>query len=336
MSTDINSLNFSIQLVDVNKMLSEARAENTYLEGRIVRFKGGSISLDTLAKKVTAVARENLETSHLTPAAKVAGLDITRKLKQFYRDTDKTAGIIIKLCNWLREFSLFSSATRFTLDEDKFRVFSTTQFSLYLGSSWPLHEHPAFDGKITDDVHAPQKPVKEEWIRALAAGSASDNQKLVENLKLARSILMKYKEESPNQGAEPYIREICSDLEFAQDSIKFLISEMIDRGFSSDEGLASSDLPRAFIISQIPNFGDKASSKDYLTSIAEEHFKNAPNKQEIMERFLGSLESKEVTDALARGLEQFEKGTFKFADDLWREAFLIFPEAERLQTDHLS
>ncbi|MDP1608761.1 MAG: hypothetical protein Q8L98_05560 [Chlamydiales bacterium] len=333
MSIDINLLNFSAQLVDLNKMLSEARAENTYLEGRIVTFKGSSISLDALVKKVTAVARENLETAHLTPAEMVAGLDITRKLKQFYRDTDKSAGIIIKLCNWLREFPLFSSATRFTLDEDKFRGFSATQFSLYLGSSWPLHEHPAFDGKITDDVHAPQKPVKEEWIRALATGSASDNQQLVENLKLARSILVKYKNESPNEAEEPYVRGICSDVEFAQDPIKFLISEMIERGFSSDEGLESCDFPRAFIIGQIPSFGEKASSKDYLRSIAEERFKEAPNKQEIMECFLGSLESKGVTDALARGLEQFEKGTlgmFKFADDLWREAFLIFPGAERV------
>ncbi|MBX9743801.1 MAG: hypothetical protein K2X08_01170, partial [Chlamydiales bacterium] len=310
MSIDINSVNSRTQLMQVNKMLGEARVENTYLKGRMVTFKEGSISLDALVKKVIAVSRENLENILLAPATMVAGLEITRKLKQFYRDTDKSAGIIIKLCNWLREFSLFSTATRTALDEDKFRGFSESQFSLYLGTSWPLHEHPAFDGEITDDMHAPQKRVKEEWIRALASGSAVANAKLVENLKLARSILEEYKNEYPNQdeGARLYVQGVCSDLEFAQDPVKFLISEMIERGFSTDD-LGPNDFLRAFIIGRIPNFGEKAGSKDYLRSIAEERFKDVSNKEEIMACFLKSLENENVTDALARGRKYFEENT---------------------------
>ena len=151
---DIHSLDFSSQLRLLNQALDETRTEITWLGSRKVVFQGvvnGSISLDALSNKLHKVALRRCAADNFRPEEQVAGAEITRKLQHLYLNTDaqiKASNIIIRIINWIREFSISPYTTRFSIEETterNFLAFSETRFLQTFAGS---HSRPASDGSF--------------------------------------------------------------------------------------------------------------------------------------------------------------------------------------------
>ena len=155
---DIHSLDFSSQLKLLNQALDQTRTEITWLGCRKVVFQGvinGSMNLDALSDKLQKVASRRSVADNFRPEEQVAGAEITRKLQHLYTNTDaqiKASNIIIRIINWIREFSISPYTIRFQIEEtteSHFRSFSETRFLQTFGGAFDaLHSHPASDGSF--------------------------------------------------------------------------------------------------------------------------------------------------------------------------------------------
>jgi len=70
----------------------------------------------------------------LTPAERIAGVEIVKKLQRFYCETDaqiKNSNLFTKFLNWIREFSFMPYTDRFFLREtaeENFCAYSASRF----------------------------------------------------------------------------------------------------------------------------------------------------------------------------------------------------------------
>lgn len=137
-SNYIDTINFSIELVNVNQMLTNAQGNISFLGRREVKIAGyaGSVSLDELARKVLCAAGDRSNSDDLTTQERVAGIKIMYKLRNFYKITDSkinNKNFFTKLLNIIREFTLNVYTPRFYTEENGlmesyFRGYSQSRF----------------------------------------------------------------------------------------------------------------------------------------------------------------------------------------------------------------
>jgi hypothetical protein len=137
----LSALNLESQLIEVNKMLNTANIDThiTFWGTRVVELtdQAGnkiSASLSLLVRKTLDAARKRCEADDLTPAERIAGVEIVRKLQNFYKMTDaqvKECNFITRFFIWIREFSFVPYTPRFYLNEtaeDNFLAYSEKRF----------------------------------------------------------------------------------------------------------------------------------------------------------------------------------------------------------------
>jgi hypothetical protein len=179
LETHLNSLNFSTNLEVVKNLIDKAEAKTTFWGSRVIKVAGytGSIYLDDLAKKIIDAGRQRCEADDLQPAERVAGIDIVKKLRNFYEVTDtqiRNSNFFTRFLNWLREFSFDPYTIRFYIEkiggtaEDNFRGYSDAKFLQQFGGAFDAqHEHPASDGWFAVTGLPSRTLAREESIRAL-------------------------------------------------------------------------------------------------------------------------------------------------------------------------
>lgn len=106
----------------------------------------GSVSLEWLTQQVQRALYKKREKDNLTLADRIAGLDIVKKLQEFYVTTDKKLSskfFLTRVFNWIREFSVLPYNTRFYLeqvDAREFTVYSKDKFKKAFGVDQDLEE----------------------------------------------------------------------------------------------------------------------------------------------------------------------------------------------------
>lgn len=142
LETHINSLDFSRQLEVVRDLMETAEVKTSFWGSRVVEVEGysGSVYLDSLAERVqrTVYARDSMD--YLRPGERIAGIEIVRKLQQFYIETDnqiESSNCLTRLFNWIREFSFVPYySSRFYIQGNviqKFQTYSRDHFLQQFG-----------------------------------------------------------------------------------------------------------------------------------------------------------------------------------------------------------
>jgi len=153
----LNSLSFSTQLDTVKNLIDTAQAKTTFWGSRVIEINGfkGSVYLDDIANKILMAGNQRLEADDLTPAERIAGIEIVRKLENLYQVTDaqiRNSNFFTRLLNWIREFSFIPYTTRFYMQEtaeEKFRAYSKEKFLQQFGGAFDeIYYHPASDGSF--------------------------------------------------------------------------------------------------------------------------------------------------------------------------------------------
>lgn len=168
----LNAIHFPNQLVHIKTLMDTAEAKTTFWGGRIVEFKGSndSVGLEFIAKKILEAGRQRCDADDLTVEERIAGVEIVRKLQDFYKITDtqiKHSNCFTRLLNWLREFHIFPYSTRFHIDENaeaQFLAYSEERFTAQFG--W--NENADIQPGATGSFGPPLRIVaSEDTIRAL-------------------------------------------------------------------------------------------------------------------------------------------------------------------------
>lgn len=155
LDTHLSSLNFSNQLATVKNLLDTAQVKTTFWGSRVVEVNGfsGSVYLDDVARKILTAGYQRSDADDLLPAERIAGVEIVRKLKDFYRVSDtqiQNSNFFTKFLNFIREFSFIPYTTRFYIEETaegNFRAYSEVKFLQQFGGAFnEIHDHPASDG----------------------------------------------------------------------------------------------------------------------------------------------------------------------------------------------
>lgn len=171
--THLNSLSFSTQLDTVKNLIDTAQAKTTFWGSRVVEVNGftGSVYLDDIANKILRAGNHRSDADDLTPAERIAGVEVVRKLENFYRVTDiqiQNSNFFTKFLNWIREFSFIPYTTRFYIEETaegNFRAYSKAKFLQQFGGAFDeMHSHPASDGSFGPPLRI---LAKEDRIRPL-------------------------------------------------------------------------------------------------------------------------------------------------------------------------
>src|SRR5260221_14105756 len=100
--THLNNLDFARQLGAFEQLLNQpelveqehepqVQARVTFWGSRIVKVKGytGSVSIDFIAAKINQTGRIRCNADDMTLEERLAGIEITRKIKNFYKFTDE-------------------------------------------------------------------------------------------------------------------------------------------------------------------------------------------------------------------------------------------------------
>ena len=158
LDTHLNSLNFSNQLAAVKNLVDTAQVMTTFWGNRVVEINGftGSVYLDDIARKILTASYQRSDADDLSPPERIAGVEIVRKLRDFYRISDtqiQNSNFFTRLLNFIQEFSLTPYTTRFYLDEEigpgerNFRAYSEAKFLQQFGGAFTsMRDHPASDG----------------------------------------------------------------------------------------------------------------------------------------------------------------------------------------------
>lgn len=164
--THLNNLDFARQLVLVEQLLNQpepmeqkrephVQAKVTFWGSRVVKVKGytGTVSIDFLAKKIYQAGRKRCNADNMTIEERLAGLETTKKIKNFYKITDdekKNSNFFTRFLVWIREFTFNPYTTRFYLEDDaelQFRGFNREKFIQHFGNFFDDRDnHPAADG----------------------------------------------------------------------------------------------------------------------------------------------------------------------------------------------
>lgn len=155
LETYLNSLSFSIHLESIKNLIDIASTKTTFWGSRVVKVNGftGSVYLDDIANKIVRAGNQRSDADDLTPEERIAGVEVVRKLENFYRVTDiqiQNSNFFTKFLNWIREFSFMPYPTRFFIEEtaeNNFRAYSEAKFLQQFGGAFgEMHSHPACDG----------------------------------------------------------------------------------------------------------------------------------------------------------------------------------------------
>lgn len=109
----IQTADFCEELPLLNLLLDHAEAKVSFFGDRVIKIVGysGYIRIDLIAKKVLAIAKKLFDTNMFTLDKRVAGIEITYKLRSLYRDTNELVknvnGTIKKIIHY-KENSTFS------------------------------------------------------------------------------------------------------------------------------------------------------------------------------------------------------------------------------------
>jgi hypothetical protein len=173
----LNKPVFSHQLKAVRDVLKGAKVDITFWGERVIKIKGMkcSVSLEGASKKTVRAATQRSKSDDLKLAERIAGMDLVKTLKNFYRVTDKQISrlnFFTRSLVWIREFSLLPYTTRFFIEdrtESKFRAYSKAKFIRQFGGSFdPTYNHPASDGLFGPPLRiiARESVVRAQQLRA--------------------------------------------------------------------------------------------------------------------------------------------------------------------------
>lgn len=154
--TRLNQLNFSRQLVELNQILEDTRAKVSVLGERIITKNGEDyVPLEGVARRVIEAADLRSLRDDLAPRERIAGVEIVRKLRRFYEETQHS-NLFARVLTQLREISLWSNArsTYFILGElpeYKFLGYSEERFIQEFGNEWDRqrNEYVLSNGSFT-------------------------------------------------------------------------------------------------------------------------------------------------------------------------------------------
>ncbi|QZA58567.1 hypothetical protein [Candidatus Rhabdochlamydia porcellionis] len=154
----IDSLNFSNELANINQMLSSAQSHVTFWGERVVTVVGyeGSTSLDKLLKKVLCSSGQRSYFDDLSTQERIAGIEITNKLKSFYEITDvkiSQKNRFTRFSNTVTEFMICSFPCPFHLDalhavEGYFLGYSKDSFIQEFGEIKTFDRYENSDGSF--------------------------------------------------------------------------------------------------------------------------------------------------------------------------------------------
>ncbi|GAB4231640.1 MAG: hypothetical protein Tsb0021_10080 [Chlamydiales bacterium] len=127
-SSKINSLEFNDKdnlvsnLTKFRNILNSCEAKVSFWGGRYITSPDSveSVSVDFIAKKILQIERHYSSDFELSLEARVLGLDLTKRVRTIYTETDKkiqSSNIFTRVFNFIREFSFFPYTTRFYIKE---------------------------------------------------------------------------------------------------------------------------------------------------------------------------------------------------------------------------
>ncbi|MFI0434465.1 MAG: hypothetical protein ACH350_01885 [Parachlamydiaceae bacterium] len=150
----IDSLSIAYALPAIHTLLKNSQGSVSFWGNRVITVAGyeESLSLDELVTKMLSASRQRSDLDDLTTQERVAGIEISDKLKNFYQLTDSKisqANWLTKLCNWVKEFTFFPYTPRFYIEEGvmerEFRGYSENTFIQQFGGvkngSFSEYEH---------------------------------------------------------------------------------------------------------------------------------------------------------------------------------------------------
>lgn len=173
LDAQLNSLNFSNQLTAVKSLVDAAQVRTAFWGSRVVEINGftGSVYLDDVARKILRAGNQRSDADDLLPAERIAGVEIVRKLEDFYRISDtqiQNSNFFTRFMNWIQEFSFIPYTTRFHIEqtaEANFRAYSKIKFIQQFGGAFnEVGHHPASDGSFGPPLRI---LAREDRIRAL-------------------------------------------------------------------------------------------------------------------------------------------------------------------------
>ena len=144
----ISSPDFSDKLVEVDQLLLNAKPSVSFWGQREVAIDGyeGSISVDELSRKILDVGEKRCKADDLTNRERVSGIEITKKMRNFYQITDdqiSQRNWFTRLLNAVREFSFWPYTPRFHAEmgfmEDYFRAYSENRYIQEFGDEKDIY-----------------------------------------------------------------------------------------------------------------------------------------------------------------------------------------------------
>lgn len=157
--TYINTLCAVDELKTINNLLNSSLVAVSFWGKRMItvaNFKG-TMTIDELTNKIFQLGKNRCNLDDLTTEERIAGIEITKKLKTFYRVTDTKileANWFTRILNFIREFSLFTYTIRFEIESDSiegyFRGYSENKFKSEFGGIviGGLYEYENSDGSF--------------------------------------------------------------------------------------------------------------------------------------------------------------------------------------------
>jgi len=167
---------FPHQITDIKNLIDRAKVETAFLGSRVVTVDGftGSVDIDDIATRILEVSKVRFKAADSTPLSteeRIAGVDIVKKLNEFYIISDndiKNCNFFTRLLNWILEFSTtptsqyyppgFFCTARFTLAfnaENNFLAYSEARFLEQFGGAFNYGTHPD-----AEDTLLPGFPMK--------------------------------------------------------------------------------------------------------------------------------------------------------------------------------
>lgn len=114
----LDAPDYTYPLVEVNKMLSTTQASVTFWGRRVVKMTEGNelVTLDAIAKKIIRVARSTDRSGNMELSERIAGIDITNQMFQFYHITDEQ----IRRSNFLTKIAVYIRELIYGLEKSQF------------------------------------------------------------------------------------------------------------------------------------------------------------------------------------------------------------------------
>lgn len=143
LSSRLNGLDFPTQLEAVRDVLDAAQAKISFWGTRVIKVAGnrGSVSLEAIVKRVLSAADKYSELDDLLPDERIAGVDIVRKLQEFYQATDaeiRQSSCFIAPHSQVEGRGGISYRRRLRIEEaaeKEFRCYSKERFTEVFGGS---------------------------------------------------------------------------------------------------------------------------------------------------------------------------------------------------------